>query len=193
MRPIPPPFPFWFPALSEPQVSLRIIPPPRFDSHSQSSNWHKLRFHDNDMHQSANVRQPKQGELQQEPTPIMANLHLSLNALDDICSQLELSWEVSANRQTSRSVLFQHICIHRSANAFTWKYSWQKPNQIFPVKNFDQQMLSQEILVCKDWFQTGGQTIAREWWLSVFVRFCTSSSSSSHPQNRVFPFQFSRS
>ena len=44
--------------------ALRIIPPPRFDSHSQWSNWHKLRFHDNDMHQSANVRQPKQGELQ---------------------------------------------------------------------------------------------------------------------------------
>ena len=135
MRPIPPPFPFWFPALSEPQVSLlRIIPPPRFDSHSQGSNWHKLRFHDNDMHQSANVRQPKQGELQQEPAPIMANLHLSLNALDDICSQLELSWEVSANRQTSSSVLFQHICIHRSANAFTWKYTWQNLIKYFRLK-----------------------------------------------------------
>ena len=70
--------------------ALGIIPPPRFDSHSQGSNWHKLRFHDNDMYQSANVRQPKQGELQEEPAPIMANLHLSLNALDDICSQLEL-------------------------------------------------------------------------------------------------------
>ena len=187
MRPIPPPFPFWFPALSEPQVSLSstLSPLPALTViHNEviDTNWDSMI--------TICTNQPMSANLSRENSNIMANLHLSLNALDDICSQLELSWEVSANRQTSRSVLFQHICIHRSENAFTWKYSWQKPNQIFPVKNFDQQMLSQEILVCKDWFQTGGQTIAREWWLSVFVRFCTSSSSSSHPQNRVFPFQF---
>ena len=128
---IPPPFPFWFPALSEPQVSLlsALSPLPALTViHKEviDTNWDSMI--------TICTNQPMSANLSRENSNIMANLHLSLNALDDICSQLKLSREVSANRQTSRSVLFQHICIHRSENAFTWKYSWQNLIKYFQLK-----------------------------------------------------------
>ena len=105
------------------------------------------------------TNQPMSANLSRENSNIMANLHLSLNALDDICSQLELSWEVSANRQTSSSVLFQHICIHRSANAFTRNYSWQNLIKYFRLKTSISKCSVKKFQFAKIDFRQGGKQL----------------------------------